>query len=178
MMKARDKATGKLTGGLLTNLLLAAALPAAALLTTGALLGCGPSFSMSTPPSFVTLDEEYSAYDYRATSADGLVIAAREVEQGDSKGSLTFWVKAIKNRMRDRGGYALLKELDVKSADGLSGKQLQFGHDEKGNHPHLYYLTVFVDPDYVYLVEAGGTKELMTAQAAEVEAAVRGFRRN
>lgn len=136
---------------------------------------CGPAFEVSTPPEFVELEEEYSRYDYRATSADGLVIAAREIEN-ESKGGAAFWLKAIKNRMRERGGYALLEELPLKSADGVPGTQLRFGHDEGSANPHLYYLSVFVTEDMIYLFEAGGTKELMTAQAAQIDASLKAFR--
>lgn len=137
--------------------------------------GCGSTFSMSTPPGFVELDPERSRYDYRATTADGLVLAVRELEH-EPQGAMEFWVRAIENRMRGRGGYALLETLDVKSADGVAGKQLRFGHDDEGARPHLYYVTVFVTPERLLLVEAGGTKEQMVAQAAEIDKAVAALR--
>jgi hypothetical protein len=130
---------------------------------------------MNTPPGFVELDEDYSAYDYRATSADGLVLAVREIDH-DPKGQLPFWVRAIENRMRERGGYALLENKPVKSADGVTGQQLRFGHDDEGNKPHLYYVTVFVTDSKIFVIEAGGTKELMTSQAQQLDAAIQGFR--
>jgi len=139
-------------------------------------MACGPSFQATTPPGFVELeDEPYDDYDYRATSADGLVIAVRQLEH-KPQGETTFWVTAIKNRMRERGGYALLEEVAVESADGVAGTQLRFGHDEASGKPHLYYLTVFVTPDHIYVVEAGGTKDLMTESEAEVQQAVASFR--
>jgi hypothetical protein len=146
-----------------------------ALLATLTAIGCGPSFQMTTPPGFVELDEDYSAYDYRATTADGLVIAVREIEH-DPKGDLAFWLRAVENRMRDRGGYALIETKDVRSADGAAGKQMRYGHDDESNKPHLYYVTLFVTDDYIHVVEIGGDKELMTSQAAQVDAAVAGFR--
>lgn len=151
------------------------ALPALGLLAALFASGCGPSFEMSTPAGFVELDEDYSEYDYRATSADGLVVAVREIDH-DPQGHLAFWVRAIENRMRERGGYALLEKKPVKSADGVEGQQLRFGHDDEGNKPHLYYVTVFLTESKIFLVEAGGTKELMTSQAAQIDAAVSGFR--
>ncbi len=150
--------------------LLIAALGAGLLIT-----GCGPSFVASTPGGFVEIENDYDAYDYRATTADGLVIAVREIKH-DPKGPTEFWIKALENRMRQRGGYALLETLDVKSGDGVAGKQLRFGHDEDGNKPHLYYITLFVTDDYIFLIEAGGTKELMTASAAQIDAAIAKFR--
>ena len=159
------------------------------LLAAGALaIGCGPSFTLSTPPGFIELDEKYSPYDYRATTADGVVIAARELDN-DRHGELGFWVKAIENRMRERGGYALIESKQVKSADGVEGRLLRFGHDDQGGagsslqaqgtgsgRPHLYYLAVFVTEKKIFLVEAGGTKELISSQAAVVDSAIAAFR--
>lgn len=139
-------------------------------------LACGPTFEVSTPPEFVELENDYDNYDYRASSADGLVVSVREIDQDTkSKGTPEFWLKAIKNRMRERGGYALIKEIKVKSADGVDGTQLQFGHDEESGKPHLYYVTLFVTEAKLFLLEAGGTKELMAEGAAHIDAAVRGF---
>jgi hypothetical protein len=136
------------------------------------LAGCGPSFEAATPPGFVELEDQ-NLYDYRATSADGLVLAVREIDH-DPKGAMAFWTRAIENRMRQRGGYALLGTHDVKSKDGVDGKQLRFGHDESGK-PHLYYVTVFVTEKHIFLVEAGGTKELMERNAKDIDWAISNF---
>jgi hypothetical protein len=135
--------------------------------------GCGPSFKASTPPGFVELEDQ-TQYDYRATNADGLVLAVREIKH-EPKGTIDFWTKAIGNQMRQRGGYALLDTRDVKSSGGVAGKQLRFGHDE-GNKPHLYYVTLFVTDSKLYLLEAGGTKDEMDRHAAELDWTVQNFR--
>ena len=142
------------------------------------LVGCGPSFEAQTPSGFVELEESsYGPYDYRATTAEGVVIGAREIDN-DVEGESEFWLTAIRNKMRERGGYALIKEVAVKSADGVAGTQLQFGHDDGNNKPHLYYLTVFVTTKTIWIVEIGGTKELMEKESAKVTQAVAGFRTN
>jgi hypothetical protein len=135
-------------------------------------LGCGPGFEAATPPGFVELEDQ-NLYDYRATTADGLVIAVRELDH-EPKGAMEFWTRAIENRMRQRGGYALLGTHDVKSKDGVDGKQMRFGHDESGR-PHLYYITVFVTEKYIFLFEAGGTKELMERNAKDIDWAISNF---
>src|SRR5512134_1102897 len=56
---------------------------------------CGPSFQAGTPPGFVELENQ-TQYDYRATNADGLVIAVREIDH-EPKGEIGFWTKAIEN---------------------------------------------------------------------------------
>jgi hypothetical protein len=135
--------------------------------------GCAPSFQAATPPGFVVLDEEYANYDYRATTADGLVLAAREIEH-EPVGDVNFWVRAVENEMRMRGGYAHLETKTVKNRQGLEGRQLWFGHDE-GSKPHLYMVTLFVTPKWIYLLEAGGTKEQVDKQRTQITWAVDNF---
>ncbi len=130
---------------------------------------------VTTPPGFVAIDNDWDGYDYRATTADGLVIGVRAIDH-DPKGEQAFWIKAIQNRMRNSAGYALLETVPVKSADDVGGTQLRFGHDFEGNNPHLYTITLFVTEDKLFLLEAGGSKELMTASAAQLDAAVGAFR--
>ncbi len=143
-----------------------------AVLVSLAAIGCGNSFQAATPPGFVELPDQ-ERYDYRATTADGLVIAVREIDH-DPKGTLDFWTRAVENRMRQRGGYALLGSHDVKTKSGLEGKQLRFGHDESGT-PHLYTVTVFLTDSKIYVLEAGGTKALMEKENEQLEWAVQNF---
>jgi len=118
---------------------------------------CGSPVTLQTPDDFVVLDDDDGPYDVRATSAHGVVISARAVDN-DSEGSLAFWVDAIKNRLRTLGGYALLEETDVTAASGQRGKQLEFGRDV-GGQTYVYWLAIYVTGDTVYLVEAGGRQD-------------------
>ena len=146
------------------------------LLVTALLLGgCGHSFYAATPKGFVELkDQEDRGYDYRATTADGLVIAVREIDN-DPEGPIEFWSRAIQNTMRQRGGYALLDKRDVTNVDGLAGRQLRFGHDE-ASKPDLYYVTLYVTPKKLYLLEAGGSKQQMESHEAQLDWSVKNFR--
>ena len=135
--------------------------------------GCHASFEVAQPPGFVELEDQ-TTYDWRATTADGLVLAIREIDH-DPPGAIAFWTKAVENVMRQRGGYALIGTQDVKTVTGLSGKTLRFGHDE-GTKPHLYYVTLIVTKSKIYLVEAGGTKDLVERNTAQLEWAIQNFR--
>ena len=136
--------------------------------------GCGHSFEAATPTGFVELEEEQEPYDYRATTADGLVLGVTEVDH-EPEGNLEFWSRAIENRMRQRGGYALLGKGVVKNRDGVTGHQLRFGHDQSGK-PHLYNVTIFLTESTIYILEAGGTKELMTRHKQQLDWSVQNFR--
>jgi len=140
-----------------------------------ALLGavaCGPSFQVTTPNGFLELPEP-GQYDYRATTADGLVLAAREISNS-GEGSLEFWSRAVENQLRLNEGYALLESRSIRSKDQVPGVELRFGHDF-GAKPHLYYVALFVKPSKLYLVEVGGTKELVLKSASAIEQALTQF---
>lgn len=128
---------------------------------------CGRPFEPATPAGFVEVEDDQhdGRYEYRATSPDGLVLALRAVDN-EKGGDLEFWVRAVSNQLRDQGGYALLETVEVKAVNA-SGKQLRFGLDQ-GSTPHLYYVSLFLKGDRVFVHEAGGTKELMTKHASEV----------
>ncbi|MGK4007093.1 serine/threonine protein kinase [Sorangium sp. So ce1036] len=145
----------------------------ASLTGAAALLGCGRPFTPATPPGFVDLGDRYGENEYRATTAEGLVLAIRAFEN-DPEGDLAFWSRVVEKRLREGGGYALLGKSDVKSRNGLPGVQLRFGHDE-GKEAHLYYLTVFVDDDHVFLHEAGGKKDLVERHQQQIDWSIRNF---
>ena len=149
----------------------------AAALALSALAGCGHHFELRSPTDFVELDPDAQArrgYALRATSADGVVVAVREVDN-DRHGSRDFWVDAVRNRIRRSGGYALLSESAVRSADGAEGHQMRFGRDE-GQRPYDYWVTLFVTNDHVFVIEAGGRRDHFEEERADVESAIASFR--
>jgi hypothetical protein len=136
-----------------------------------AFAGC-THFKASTPAGFVELPDQEPRYDYRASTHDGVVLAVRAIDN-DPRGDLDFWSQAIELRLRQQGGYALLETRPVKDARGLAGRQLRFGHDQ-GARPHLYYLTLFVTKR-IFLVEAGGAKDLVMRESPKIDAFIDSF---
>jgi hypothetical protein len=150
------------------------ACPTAGLALIAAIVcGCHASFATSAPQGSIELDES-SHYDFRATSADGLVLAVREIDNEPMAG-LDFWARAVENAMRQRGGYALLQARDTTIAGGVRARQLRFGHDE-ANRPHLYYVTLAVTGSTIYLLEAGGSRPLVEQHDKLIEGWITRFR--
>lgn len=143
---------------------------ALAILFAPALAGCGRPFVPATPPGFVDLGTRYPDGEYRATTADGVVIGVRAWDN-DPKGGLAFWSRALELRMRDTGGYALLDKRNVAARGGLSGVAMRFGHDE-GKTPYLYTVALFVTDKKIYVLEAGGSKAEVTKQEAQIDWAI------
>ena len=104
----------------------------------------------------------------KASPGDGLRRGAPALPSGSRP------ARAIENQLRNRSGYALIETRAVRSKDGVLGKQFRFGRDE-GQTPHLYYVAVFVTPKRIQLLELGGTKEIMTRQAAAADYALANF---
>jgi hypothetical protein len=136
-------------------------------------VGCGHAFEMAAPQNFVVLDEDDEQYAQRATSADGVVISVREIDN-DNEGSLQFWTEAIRNRLRIVGGYALVSEAEVRAGSGERGKQMRFGRDE-GSRPYFYWVTLFVTDDHVFVIEAGGRRETFERLQPQIERAIARF---
>lgn len=138
---------------------------------------CSPHFHLPTASDFGVLDESHP-YDFRAATPDGLVMAVRELHYENKQGELPFWVKAIKNEVRNERGYSLLEEKDVTTKRGLSGTQLHFGMDREGE-PSEYIVTVFAlerrKKVRLYVVEAGGSQALMKAHRAQIDWSISEF---
>jgi len=140
--------------------------------------GCGRPYEPQTPDGFVELtdgarDYDSSAHEYRASTADGVVLGVRAWEN-EPKVDLGLAVRALETRVRLGEGYALLSKKDVRARDATKGVQLDFGHDESGD-AHHYSAFVFVTDDYVYIVEAGGKKDLFERARPSIDWFIKNF---
>jgi hypothetical protein len=149
---------------------------AALLLSSASLVGCGRPYEPATPSGFVDLGEDrydQDTHEYRASTADGVVLGVRAYDN-DPEVDLTLVARALENRLRLGQGYALLEKKEVTARDGTKGVQLRFGHDE-GSGPHLYLVTVFITDDRVFVLEAGGKRELFEKAQASIDWSVKNF---
>jgi hypothetical protein len=129
--------------------------------------GCSRGFDIQTPDGFAELDE--GDYSYRATSAEGVVIAVRR-EDNDPEGNLAFWSAAVDYELR-RKGYSAVSSKDVKSGGGVSGKQIRYTLTREGR-PNVLWATVYVTGGHVTVVEAGGDAAHFEHVEADVERAI------
>jgi len=131
-------------------------------------VGCA-SFHMNTQPGFAEL-EGNDDHAYRATSAEGVVIAVRS-ERNRPEGNLDFWAGAVDERLRSTGYTLDGDPRPVQSADGVTGVQRRYARDSNGRTLR-YWVTVFVKGSRVFVVEAGGDREVFDRAAPAVERAV------
>ena len=136
---------------------------------------CGNSFDLRRTAGLTEFDDDPGGeYDYRATTADVVVLGVREIDN-EPQGNLDFWTQAVRNRVRDLGGYELVRETEVRAASGQQGKQLQFAREQDGR-PYVYWVTLFVTDDTIYVLEAGGIRESWQRDERRIREAITGFR--
>lgn len=124
------------------------------------------SFHMNTQPGFAEL-EGNDDYGYRATSADGVVVAVRS-ERNRPEGNLEFWARAVDERLRSNGYVPDGDPRPVRSADGVDGMQYRYARDASGRTLR-YWTTVFVKGSRLFIVEAGGDREVFDRAVPAVE---------
>ena len=144
----------------------------AVLLALATLAGCSPTGTLRPPSGFAELDGK-RPFDYRATSADGVVLAVR-AEPNEPRGSTEFWASALDLRLR-RAGYASVASRAVTTSAGVAGRQMRYAREEEGR-TYAYWVTVFTTKDRVYLVEAAGDREAFGPSEKAIEGAVLSFR--
>lgn len=144
---------------------------------TGA-MGCA-TFSIDTPPEMAEVPARVDRnYDYRAMTPHGVIIGVRTIAQGTGtalpEATHDFWLEAMRERMRTMGGYALLEEESVVSANGHPGTLLKFGRDLTGASYH-YWVTLFVTEDYIHVVDATGERARFEAAEEIVKKALASY---
>jgi hypothetical protein len=131
------------------------------------------SFHLNTPNGFAQLEDD-ERYDYRATNADGVVIAVR-VERNEPLANLEFWGRVVDERLRRQGYVPDGNPEPVQSANGIPGVLFHYGATI-GGREHRYQVAVFVRARKVFVVEAGGDREVFDPAAAAVARSLRSFR--
>ncbi|MEM1028701.1 MAG: hypothetical protein AAGN82_00020 [Myxococcota bacterium] len=115
-------------------------------------LACTSGLHIDAPDGFAELEEQVR-YTYRATNAKGVVLGVRR-EDNEPQADLAFWSGALDAHLRRRG-YEAISARDVATKDGVEGRQIRYERKHQGRQHH-YWVTVFVTPDQVVTVEAGG----------------------
>ncbi|MCG5052971.1 MAG: hypothetical protein KA712_08420 [Myxococcales bacterium] len=119
-------------------------------------VGCAPKLRIKTAPTFADVTKLAGGdYLYRATSADGVVVAVRREPREPGDASEAFWTEALQTHFRQHGGYALIEKKQVRLGGSGLGPLLRFGRDQAGA-PYLYELGLVLTKDWIYLCEVGG----------------------
>jgi hypothetical protein len=129
---------------------------------------CGPASRLSAPDGFAHVAGEY---DDRVTSAGGVVVATRVV-QNDPKANLDFWTQAIDLRLRARGYEPTEQPTEVKNDVGIPGRSLHYVFFD-GTRKNRYFVDVYATTRRILLVEAAGDVGDFDANMPKIVATMR-----
>lgn len=119
---------------------------------------------INTPSEMVELQD--SRRHYAAMTHDGVVLRSQIIAQGPARavprGEQDFWVKSVRERMRTSGGYALLEEKSIESANGQEGTLMKFGRDQDGASYH-YWVALYVTHRNIHILDVGGRADRFEA---------------
>src|SRR5690554_1795722 len=138
-------------------------------------------FQITTPDQMVEVSQNKDTVaDYVAMTHHGVVMRAHTFEVGESRSddappaSLEFWEQAVLERMRTRGGYALLEQSPISAATGEEGVRFEFGRDQNGA-PYRYTVGLFITEERIHLIEAGGRKDRYEEASASIDQALESY---
>jgi len=141
-------------------------------LMLGVLAGC--TATLDVPKGYVKLHNPVF-YDLKAVSARGCVIALKARPNEDASADLMFWSQAVEHQKVDLDGLHLAGREEIKSKQGLDGVLFNFELGE-GEGKVTYVTALYVTPQRIYTVEAGGPTGLVKEDMEKLRAAVLSIR--
>lgn len=140
-----------------------------ALLLLPALLAAAhcKTYTMEAPEDFVVFDR---ADDFKAISADGVRIIAREIPNRP-RGDLDLWTRAILLQL-DGQGYQIAKNEAIRTATGREGRLIESTYLLR-NVKYSYWTAIFVKEDVILLVESVAPAEDLAKRESSLRKALR-----
>ena len=136
------------------------------------LAGCAPRIDV--PTGYVKLREP-GAYDLKAVSARGCVLALKTRPNEDATADLTFWSQALEHQKVDLDGLRLAAREAIRSNSGRDGVLFNFELGE-GQGKVAYLIALYVTPHEICTVEAGGPADMMSQDMDKLRAAMSSVR--
>jgi len=141
-------------------------------LLASALAGCA-GFRMNTPRDFARLPDQGPTYAMRSVSAYGVALAVRSMPNRE-RGNLDFWTESVDRQLQHHAGYRSTGTAEVHSRGGLTGRRLEYSYGDP-RAASTYWVTLFVTPGTVFVVEAGGAATAFERARGGVEQAITSF---
>ena len=117
------------------------------------ILGCetGKNYRVKSPDDFAEFTKEKS--HFKAISADGVRLRVYSIDN-DPYGDMKMWKGAISNYLKGTG-YQINSQKEVVASNNLKGDYTEYLYRYNGEN-YIYSVTLFVDRDNIYIIEAGG----------------------
>lgn len=132
-------------------------------------ISCAPPYTMEPPDSFKRF-EQINTFQF--ITADGVMLKGREAPN-EPVADLDFWQDALKRHL-EANGYVLKSEKLFKTKKNLDGCNLAF-LIPYGAEDWMFMVTLFVEDDSVYILEAAGPFDRYTKIEKELVASLETF---
>jgi hypothetical protein len=144
------------------------------LMITAVAVSGGCAAGLDVPPGYVRVRDP-SPYELKAVSARGAVVALSSRANEDKSADLTFWSQAVEHQKVDLDGMRLAGRESIQSKRGRDGVLFNFESGE-GQGKVTYLVGLFVTPQRIYTVEAGGPADIVAQDMDKLRAAVQSVR--
>lgn len=140
-------------------------------LSAAFILGCAP---IEAPDGYIK-DSSSHAYDFKAVSARGNVIACNVRSNEDKSADLKFWSDAVEYQKVDIDGMRLAARDKITSNSGTDGVLFNFESGE-GQGKTTYLVALYVTPMRIYTIEATGPAESIAKDMDKLKASMQSIR--
>jgi len=133
--------------------------------------GCTTAqYTINSPDGFVHFNKDKRVLKY--ISSDGVRIRAHHVKN-EPYGDLQMWSDSADLHLRD-AGYHELDKKDLATTDNIRGLYREY-LTRFNAEDYVYALALYVDREYIYILETGGQKKYFDRHRAGVLQSVRSF---
>lgn len=133
--------------------------------------GCAP---IEAPEGYIK-DSSSRAYDFKAVSARGNVIACNVRANENSKADLKYWSDAVEYQKVDIDGMRLAGRETISSNGGTEGVLFNFESGE-GQGRTTYLVALYVTPMRICTIEATGPAESIAGDMDKLKASMKTVR--
>lgn len=143
------------------------------IILTLVVIGCetGRVYKTEVPVGFAEYTRE-RAY-FKAISSDGVRLRIYRVDNRPY-GDMNMWRGAVSHYLKGMG-YRIAAQKKIAASDNLRGHYTEYLYRYNGED-YIYALTLFVDRDTIYVIEAGGIDSYYKKRREAIEKVISAFR--
>jgi hypothetical protein len=137
--------------------------------------GCetGRNYKTKVPVGFAEYTKEKSSF--KVISSEGVRVRIYSIDNRPY-GDMNMWKGAVSHYLKGRG-YRVGSQREIVALNNLRGHYTEYLYRYNGED-YIYALTLFVDRDTIYVIEAGGIDSYYKKRRNAIEKIISDFRVN
>jgi hypothetical protein len=128
-------------------------------------------YTIKTPVGFAEYTKEKSSF--KAISSDGVRLKVYRIDNRPY-GDMNMWKGAVTHYLKGRG-YRVGSQREIAASNKLRGHYTEYLYRYNGEN-YIYSLTLFVDGESIYVIEAGGIDSYYKKRWSAIERIISEFR--